>query len=649
MALSDLVPSIDDRRFRDLVEEMRVRVPRYAPEWTDLNDNEPGMAILQTYAWLADMMLFRIGQVPEQNYLRFLELFGVGLLPATPATAGVRFPIKPTATTEVVLIPERTQVSAPGADGTPVIFETRRSAAILRAQLDAVQVADGGSFNAVTFDATTSFRAFGSIAAVDSALLLGLSDPGPLPAATIQVTLSVHAGGRDAAVSCASVGARDTAPATIIWEAWSTTGWRGLQVVRDDTSTFTRSGAISLKLPPAGTLQQSTLGEFVDRPRFWLRARISGGGFPTPPVLDAVAIDTVDMEQAETVFDEVLGGSDARPDQQFTLSRQPIVPGTLTLEIDEGDDQGFHEWTEVDDLYASGPDDRDFVLDAATGTVRFGDGRQGAIPGANIANRTGNIVAVSYRAGGGRRGNVGVGQITSVISTIAGVDTARVSNSFAAGGGRDTETLADAKRRAPSALRAQRRAVTADDFEALAREAANVKRAKALPLTHPMFPDTRVPGVVSVIVVPDAEGTHPVPTQETMRAVCAHLDERRLVTTETYVLAPRYREASVEVDVIVADFADLAAVEQDVTAALLAFLHPLTGGEEGDGWPFGGTISYSQLDRTIFSAPGVLSVERLIITVDDEEAAECRNVAIRPDELVYSEHHTVNVSYAVRA
>lgn len=645
MALSDLIPSIDDRRYQDLVEEMRVRVPRYAPEWTDLNDNEPGMAILQTYCWLVDQMIYRIGRVPEQNYLRFLELFGVTLLPATPATALVKFPIRPTASTNVVVVPERTQLSAEGADGSPVIFETTRSTAILRGQLDAVQVADGGSFTAVELAPAQPFRAFGVLATADSALLLGISDPAPLPAATITVTAWVQPAGQHGAVSCANVGCADTSPATIVWESWAGSGWHGLQVVRDETAGFTRTGAISLKLPPTGYLQPTTAGVVTDQPRYWVRARIAVGGFASPPVLDGVAIDAIPVEQCETVYDEALGGSDARPDQQFTLSRQPVVPNSLTLAVDEGDDNGFREWNEVVDLYASGPNSLDYVLDPATATIRFGNGHQGAIPGANVANRSGNIVAVSYRAGGGLTGNVGADQITALITNVTGVDTARVTNPFAAGGGRDAETLAEAKRRAPSALRAQHRAVTADDFESLAREAANVKRAKALPLTHPQFPGTRVPGVVSVIVVPDAAGAHPMPSAETMRAVCAHLDERRLITTEVFVQAPRYRRVSVDTEVVVDDLADLAVVEHDVAAALLRFLHPLIGGEKGDGWPFGGTISYSQLDRQIFSVPGVRSVERLIITVDGEEALECRNVAIGPGELVYSDEHTVNVAY----
>ena len=78
-----------------------------------------------------------------------------------------------------------------------------------------------------------------------------------------------------------------------------------------------------------------------------------------------------------------------------------------------------------------------------------------------------------------------------------GVDSNGVANLLAAFSGRDEETIDEAKKRAPRSLKSRCRAVTAEDFEYLATQAANVRRAKALPLFHPDFPGTRIPGRVS--------------------------------------------------------------------------------------------------------------------------------------------------------
>jgi predicted phage baseplate assembly protein len=123
--LQDLVPTIDNRRYQDIVAEARTRIPRYTPEWTDLNDNDPGIALVELFAWMSDLLLYRLGKVPELNQLKFLELIGIELLPAEPAFTEVTFPVLPTTTEPYVIVPMNTPVSAeaPG-DDRPIVFET---------------------------------------------------------------------------------------------------------------------------------------------------------------------------------------------------------------------------------------------------------------------------------------------------------------------------------------------------------------------------------------------------------------------------------------------------------------------------------------------------------------------------------------------
>src|SRR4029077_999415 len=105
-------------------------------------------------------------------------------------------------------------------------------------------------------------------------------------------------------------------------------------------------------------------------------------------------------------------------------------------------------------------------------------------------------------------------------------DANAISNLLPAAGGRDEETLDEAKLRAPQALKNKCRAVTAEDFEALAMEAPGVKRAKALPLTHPGFPGVQVPGAVTVIIVPDSDVPSPMPSEGVNPTAGAYLDPR---------------------------------------------------------------------------------------------------------------------------
>ena len=104
--------------------------------------------------------------------------------------------------------------------------------------------------------------------------------------------------------------------------------------------------------------------------------------------------------------------------------------------------------------------------------------------------------------------------------------------------------------------------MTAEDFELLAMEASSIKRAKALPLYHPDFPGVKVPGVVTIIVVPDGDGPSPTPSEGTLRSVCAYLDQRRLLTTELYVVKPTYQRVQIRAAIVANDDADLGEVQQ---------------------------------------------------------------------------------------
>src|SRR5262249_23471183 len=154
-----------------------------------------------------------------------------------------------------------------------------------------------------------------------------------------------------------------------------------------------------------------------------------------------------------------------------------------------------------------------------------------------------------------------------------GIDNNGVSNLFASCGGGGEETLDEAKRRAPGTIKSRCRAGTADDFEYLATQAADVKRAQAPPLYHPAFPGVSGPGVATVIVVPDGgpQNPMPLPSDGTLRTVCAFLDQRRLLTTELYVIPPTYLRVEVQGEVVAADSADLAEVNNEIEATLLTY------------------------------------------------------------------------------
>src|SRR2546430_2592171 len=80
---------LDDRSYQQLRDELVRRIPVYAPEWTDHNASDPGIALIELFAFLGENLLFRFNQIPEATKLGFLKLLDIPLRPATVARAMV--------------------------------------------------------------------------------------------------------------------------------------------------------------------------------------------------------------------------------------------------------------------------------------------------------------------------------------------------------------------------------------------------------------------------------------------------------------------------------------------------------------------------------------------------------------------------------
>ncbi len=631
MSLQAHFPVIDDRKFQDLVDEARARIPRYTPEWTDHNENDPGFVLTELFAWLTEMQIYRMSKVPKLNYLKFLELLGIELEAARPAHSEVIFPVRGSYAESYVIVPAATQIATQEPDDQgPVVFETQQALTALKARLDRLQSYDGFTYrdlSAENEDFNRRFDPFSGPGRKDASLLMGFDAAEPFPEVSFSLTVwTADDNGRLKSLACKGTDEPAFSGVRLTWEYWGGRDWKSLNLLKDETDALTRSGQVQLRSPPKGQMVSRLLGKVPEK-RYWIRARMEQGVYQEAPRVLAVRTNVALVVQAETIEAEVLGASDGSPDQVHELRYTPVLSDSLQLQVDEG--EGFKPWQQASDFFSANPDSAVFVLNRATGEVRFGDGVNGRIPVAN-ARRPANILAEKYLTGGGTRGNVDAAAITAPLSSLEGIDVAGVFNPYAAYGGADEERIESAMERAPQLLKSSERAVTSEDFELHAIRSGNIARAKALMLHHPDFPGVEVPGVVSVIVIPNVEGEAPMPTSGTLRTVCAYLDQRRLATTELYVIPPSYREIRIEARLVADLTSDLAEVKRVAEASLSGYFHPLSGGEDssheraGTGWPFGRDIYYSRVSNRLL-VEGVDRIAELRMFVDGEEQPECRS------------------------
>lgn len=342
-----------------------------------------------------------------------------------------------------------------------------------------------------------------------------------------------------------------------------------------------------------------------------------------------------------------LGRADGLPRQSFELPFAPIDDRSLRLYSLE-ERGAWKEWEARPDLDASGPRARNFVLDPEAGVAAFGDGRRGVVPS------DGSLFA-KYRVTRAGSGNVPARAIDALadspsnralLADWSGLKTAlrSIGNPLPAEGGADAEDVPRATGRAVEMMQAPVRAVTLADYERLARETPGVRLARvaARANLHPALPCRRVPGMVTLILLPELPERRPFPSAGLKRLVKAYLERRRVIGTRLEVVGPSYHPVTIRSRVAPERGVGGAALRARIVDALHRFLDPLRGGPEGTGWPFGRDVYRAEVLRVIDAVPGVDHVLSLDLLSEGCEPA-CGSVCVGATGLVASGDHEIEV------
>jgi len=631
--LSLPLENLDDKTFDELVKEALSRIPIYAPGWTDHNIHDPGITFIELFAWLAEMQIYRLNTIPDRSYRKFLKLMGIPRLkPAIAAEVDVIFSL---CNQHPTLIPAGTKVAARDpVSGKDIVFETQHELNVVDAQLKAIlshfslngskEFIDNSEANR---NENAYYYAFRYKPKKDDELYLGFNKS--LTGEEINLALYFYE------VDLYKTGRYgeekpDVYPsATLIWEyytggAWEDdNNWKRLEI-RDETRHLTVSGKIWIKIKEE--MEQTVIN---DHDLFWLRCRIEKDGYEIPPKIDFIRLNTVSAIQSNTLEDCKFSSS-GLPDFYLDLKHAPVIETTLKVKADDD----WSEWSEVEDFDASRPGDTHYTVDSAIGRVTFGDGINGKIP----PKREDNII-VSYRLGGGVHGNVEPHAINRVLGEL--VEEVTVDNEKAASGGEEAEALEDAIHRVKKEMKTVYRAVTSADYEHLAMNTPGLRvaRAIAIPRYHPNQ-DSEVPGIVTVVVVPHSPYAQPNPSAGFLKTVYRYLEKHRLLTTEVFVVPPEYVEVSVDAEVVIKPRYLKGTIEENVRTELGNFLHPITGGPDGNGWPFGRSVYLSEVYEVIDGVEGVDYVKSVSLKKDGKEQEG--DVAIPAYGLVFSGAHMIS-------
>lgn len=638
---------LDDLDWRTMVDAIRRRIAAASRgEWTLHSPVDPGVTLLELYAWLIEQRIYWVDQVPDSMVRAALKLLGVR--PATTVAARTLLQVRPAGARQ--RLAARTQFELDEAN-PPLRFTTTRAATCLPlaagADCAAVYATHGGRTRRL--DGGAALPLFGTEGNAEVRFDFTLAGPPPMPfAAPFPLLLDL-----DVAPSLAPAwhprDARNAPPARgVRWWHSSAAGRRELPLdaVIDGTLGMRRAGVVQL-LPDAPWTESA--------PSIYsLWATVEAGTFVYPPRLwRAVPNAVVAEHRREVRRDNLTLDWLPLPARELALtlderrSRDGDGPleGSARVELLERGDQ-WRAWHATGDLNFHRSDARVFTVDRARHCFEFGDGYQGRVPA--LAQGSPNA---RWRAwmGGGPRGNVGRGRNWIAPVAVGAPLEFSATNVVAGVGGRAAESLDEARRRARAAGRRVTRSVTAADYEALATgtPGVDVARARAAIGLHPAHA-CPMADAVTVFVVPWAPRADGLPEDERvaapradegmLAAVRLRLQRARLIGTQVFVRPVSYRAVRFHID-LAGEPSDAGLVRATLFESLRAFLDPLTGGD-GDpatGWVFGAPLRPALLLQRAQRAvdPGH-AVRRVAIALDDSaDQEDCHDVIIGAHELPY--------------
>ncbi len=665
-------PNLDDRTWQDLVDQAKKLIPKYTKEWTDHNPSDPGIVLIELFAWLMEQAIYRLNRVPKKYKIEFLKLMGIVRRPPNPAHVDVKFQISGDHPVE---IPKGTQVSTPPqGERDGIVFETDRKFTAM--PLSACVLVD---VNAKTYQNL-------------SAALLQNADE--------TVEINMNPGAPKMLVIGVALSEAVETPLTITLDVtkrresdvpqWKYSAGEAknrtfalLENVRSETLGrlsenrfgFDQPGRVEFSADKTKWKKQTlkdhnwkpaTDDDKLEDPLFWIaidfkEALIARGGDINFKIR-AIAGDTISAHNTMTVENETLGVSNGEARQIFQLRNQPLFQEAweddqlnhvkIVVKSSTGEE---NEWKCVDGFSAVVGGEREFLCDPVTGEIRFGGQTSSSSTtgsGSGLAPETENtttkqfgkippegsrIIAKRYRyVPNGADANVSKGKIT--ILRKPGPNMAGVSNEKPARGGTDWESQEQALQRGPEALKNRNRAVTIEDYERLAKLASTeIAIVRCLgpkwnpkKNTYVITPIDRTPGKVNLIVAPAAsiEERQPFPTEALKTDLLFYFVPRKVVTSELFVHNPLFVEIFVDCEIIIPDGHDKIQMEKVVKNELFHFFHPVDqSGLVAKTWEFGENVYLPDVFEVVRRIPNVLYVKKFLVKPANE----------RPEELLPTE------------
>ncbi|MBQ8515480.1 MAG: baseplate J/gp47 family protein [Ruminococcus sp.] len=429
------------------------------------------------------------------------------------------------------------------------------------------------------------------------------------------------------------------------WEYMSAHGWERLRCY-DDTGQLAHTGFVTI----SGNTGFAR-AELFQKKLYWIRVTDADAAYCAEnakqlcPAVFRMDMNCTEIQNQQTAPPEFFSMETAVPHYTCTLSRKNICTAEVwvneitlhsTAEIEqlrqagladpEYDNYGvlqrvWVKWNAVEQFYSSNAEDRHYRIDRNEGMILFGDGVYGRIP----CSGKGDCIRISYTTGGGRSGNLPAGRITGSQYALGLVT--KIINPLPLSGGNDMEQVPVALDRTADDLRNGGCCVTVQDYEQLARRIERSILKVKCAAGYNADGEKEAGSVTLLIMRSDftKEGLHFYQIREKL---LREMNRRRAVSLtpgSCYITHPSYVKLCVTAEILAADSGKIFRIKEQVLQRITAFLHPITGNFDGNGWEIGVLPHIRQIENVIYTVSGISHVKNIMVrgfSVQDHEQNE---------------------------
>lgn len=611
------VPQLDDLTYEQMVNRSLSRIPTMTDQWTDFNSHDPGITVLQTYAWLTDMLNFYMNATGDVHVEKYLKLLGI-----EPARARA-------SESYVILdgIKESVKLSkGSGFFAGTIPFELAKDYTYVYNRFCSyIQETDGLGMDLTAFAGTDGdfIEVFSEQFSEKTTAYFGFEK-------ALQDGDKLYISVREQ--SKRNPFGQQFKLCDLAWEYYTKDGWIPL-TVKDETCGFLKSGFVEIHITEAFEAWKHPEGFET---AYYIRCMLEENRYDRMPQIGKIYVNPMKVIQKATICNEgeVLeqmqaGTTNGCAEQKVLFDFPDVYRFSLLLLEGEEKREEDELWTMVDNLEEADYKDAVFSYDWENRMICFGDGIHGKVPEQNRS-----IYVTGLEISKLDQGNVLPGEIRETdCDAIAG---AKIYNPVASVGGRAQESLQEMMKRLEDTLFTQNRMASEEDYEQIILNTPGLM----LDLVHvipgsiygEIHRQNRSMNEIMAVVKPYSREIAPRLSEIYQNMIEQHIERFRLINTKVSVVSPVY--VGIEVNGKIVLHSDTAEAREKIKNRIWELIH-----YQGKEKPFGSVISYGKIFTSLESMEEVKQVRELALEKNGSAAVknDRGDILCQEDALSYVE------------